>query len=113
MAKVVQHVVRGQVGHWHGGRCLQRHTLWDSNDAFGRAIQMAHVGARSRYRDDRITNLEMVNAFPKRYHGPGCLVSGREGIRRSRVVQAEPLKQIGEVDASICHVNRYLTRAWW
>ena len=103
-------MVRSQVGHRHGGRGLQPHTL--NADVIGRAHQMARVRAGARHGDDPITHAEVLDAIPEGRDGPGSLVSGRERVRRPRTVQTKPLQQIGEVDASIGHVNGHLTRTW-
>ena len=112
MAEMVQHVVRGQVGHRHGGRGLQPHAFWNANDAFGCTHQMTRVRASARHGDDPITHAEVLDTIPESRDGPGSLVSGRERVRRPRTVQTKPLQQIGEVDASIGHVNGHLTRTW-
>ena len=109
--EMMQHVVRSQVGHRHGGRGLQPHAFWDADDAVSRAHQMTRVCAGARHGDDAIAHAEVIDAIPECRDGSGSLVSGRERIRRPGTVQAKPLQQIGEVDAGIGHVDDHLARA--
>ena len=110
--EMMQHVVRSQVGHRHGRRGLQPHTFWNADDAFGCTHQMTRVRASARHGDDAIAHVEVLDTISDGRNGSRSLVTGREGIRWSRAVQAKPLQQIGEVDARIGHVNGHLTGTW-